>query len=174
VRLAAGDVNGDRHADIAVAAGPGGGGQVVVFDGATGGIDSAFSALAGYTGEVNVAMGDVNGDGKAEVITALTGAFGTFVEAFNGQSALVRAFFAPTAIGQTLGLDRTNGVAVVADQSARVAAADINGDGLAEILLADPPGTGSTQILTLNNTGGAIRDVTAIDPFYNFGVYVDL
>jgi hypothetical protein len=162
VRLAAGDVNGDGKADIAVAAGPGGLGVVVVYDGATGAPLSAFFALPGYGGEVNVAMGDLTGDGRVEVITTISGTFGTLVEGFGPGGDLARALLAPTAT-------RGDGGA------ARVATADVNGDRIADILLGDPPGAGSNGIRLLDGaTGGMLLGGTAFDPLLGPGVYVGM
>jgi hypothetical protein len=132
VRVAAGDVNGDGHSDIVVGAGPGGGSQVRVFDGVTGsplaGTLGSFNAFdAGVTNGVNVAVGDVNGDGKADIIV------GTDV---GSTSPLIRVFSGATGalMFSVLGNDAnfTGGE--------RVAAADVNGDGFADVIAAAGPG----------------------------------
>lgn len=70
VRVAAGDLDGDGRAEIITAPGFGGGPLVKVFDRRTGGLLLAYNAYdAGFVGGVDVAAGDVNGDGKMDVIT---------------------------------------------------------------------------------------------------------
>src|SRR5262249_35856663 len=43
--------------------------------------------FSGYTGVLSVALGDVNGDGFADVITAARGAFNGRVKIYDGQAA---------------------------------------------------------------------------------------
>src|SRR5439155_13300663 len=70
VTVAAADVNGDGTDDIITGAGPGGGPHVKVFDGASGALLASFFAYdAAFRGGVFVAGGDVDGDGRADIIT---------------------------------------------------------------------------------------------------------
>ena len=71
VRVANADVNGDGVPDIITAPGPGGGPHIKVFDGTDLHLIYSFMAYdIDFTGGVFVAAGDVNGDGKADIITA--------------------------------------------------------------------------------------------------------
>ncbi|PYR76291.1 MAG: hypothetical protein DMF86_12800 [Acidobacteria bacterium] len=85
VYVAAGDVDGDGYADIITGAGPGGGPHVEVFSGRTGALIRSFFAYApAFTGGVRVAAGDLNGDGRAEIITGAGPGGGPHVRVFDG------------------------------------------------------------------------------------------
>lgn len=69
VSVAVGDVTGDGHPDVVVGAGDGGGPEVKVDDGPTGAVLRDFFAYEDtFRGGVNVAGGDVDGDGRADVV----------------------------------------------------------------------------------------------------------
>jgi serralysin len=70
VYVAAGDVDADGRADVIVGAGEGGGPHVKVFAGANGALIKSFFAYdPNFRGGVRVAAGNIDGDGKADVIT---------------------------------------------------------------------------------------------------------
>src|SRR3954468_9527842 len=84
VHVALGDVTGDGVPDVVTGAGAGGGPHVKVFDGRTGALLSQFFAYAlGFTGGVNVAVGDVTGDGKADIVTGAGAGGGPHVRVFD-------------------------------------------------------------------------------------------
>lgn len=68
--MALGDVTGDGSDDLVTGAGAGGEPHVQVFDGETGALVAEFMAYdPDFRGGVRVAVGEVDGDGRAEVVT---------------------------------------------------------------------------------------------------------
>jgi hypothetical protein len=89
---------------------------------------SFYAYAQAFTGGVYVAAGDVTGDGVADVVTGAGPGAGPHVEVFDGASgSLLRSFFAYDP-------SFTGGV--------RVATADSNGDGKADLVTGAGPGAG--------------------------------
>src|SRR5207249_2383581 len=111
--------------------------------GATGALlAQEFAYKADFRGGVWVAAGDVDGDGRAEVITAPGEGGGPLVKVLRGSDlSLLRGFFAydPAFRG-----------------GARVAAVDATGDGRADIVTAAGPGGGPHVKLFDGGTGSEI------------------
>lgn len=156
ITVAAGDVNGDGRTDIVVGKMAGGTPEVKVFDGGSGATLYDYYALnPSYTGGVSVAAGDMNGDGRAEVV----------VGASRGPTSRVRVF---------------SGANLVADYSAfgagergvRVATVDIDGDGTREVLVVGGPGS-PPRMRVLNGLTGAVRrESPAMPGLYTAGLSV--
>ncbi|MFZ4611508.1 MAG: FG-GAP repeat domain-containing protein, partial [Gemmataceae bacterium] len=87
VVVAVGDINGDGIVDIVTGAGPGGGPNVRVFDGRNNQIILDFMAYAPtFAGGVSIALGDVNGDGRLDIITGAGAGGAPHVKAFDAIS----------------------------------------------------------------------------------------
>jgi hypothetical protein len=159
VSVAAGDVDGDNRADVVTGAGPGGGPHVKVFGGATGALlAQAFAYEADFRGGVWVAAGDVDGDGRAEVITSPNDGGGPFVKVLRGSDlSLLRGFLAYDAAFRG---------------GARVAAVDATGDGRADIATAAGPGGGPHVRLFDGTTGFEIYGLMTFDPAVRGGIFV--
>jgi hypothetical protein len=158
VNVAVGDVNGDQKADLVVGTGVGGGPDVKVFDGATGGLlDSFFAYEPSFRGGVNVAAGDLNGDGRADVVTGTGVGGGPRVQAFDGvtDAPLVDFFAYDPGV--------RNGVTV--------AAGDVDGTGKAEIVTGVGVG-GGPNVVVFDGTGGLVRSFFAYDADFRGGVSV--
>ncbi|OWK44404.1 FG-GAP-like repeat-containing protein [Fimbriiglobus ruber] len=159
VTVAVGDVNGDGVPDIITGAGPGGGPRVEVFDGVTGALIGNFFAYSPtFTGGVYVAVGDVNGDGKDDIITGAGAGGGPHVKVFDGATgATLQSFFAysPTFTG-----------------GVTVAAGDVNGDGKADIITGAGPGGGPQVNVFDGATGAVLQSFFAYDVQFTGGVYV--
>ena len=159
VRVAAGDVNGDGRDEIITGVGFGGGPHVQAFDLASGTpqvLSSFYAYQPNFTAGIFVAAGDIDGDGRAEIITGAGAGGGPHVQAFDARGNVKLSFFAFSPA--------FNG-------GVRVAAADVNNDGRAEILA----GTGyGTQPVTavFNGQSGALQVNAAFPSGVQVGIYV--
>ncbi|MFZ5390662.1 MAG: S8 family serine peptidase [Patescibacteria group bacterium] len=93
LNLVVGDSDGDNKDDIVVAPGLGGGPQVRVFNG-QGKLLRQFMAFEkNFRGGVNLALGDVDGDGHKEIVTTPGLGGGPHVRVFNLKNELRSQFF---------------------------------------------------------------------------------
>jgi hypothetical protein len=165
VRVAAADFDRDGVAEIVTGAGLGGGPHVRVFDGMGNPFTSAalpnfansfFAYGATFLGGVNVAAGDLNGDGVPEIISGAGPSGGPHVKAFSGvNGSEVTSFFAYEA-------SFAGGV--------RVGVADFNADGRYEIRTAPGPGR-NAEIRTFTPDGQLLDNLMAY-PGFNGGAFV--
>jgi hypothetical protein len=158
VRVAAADVDGDGDSEIITGAGPGGGPHVRVFQqDRTEAMPGFYAYDSRFRGGVFVAGGDVDGGGNDDIITGAGAGGGPHVRAFSGQTgAEVIEFFAYGALF-------AGGV--------RVAAADCNGDGRADIITTPGFGQNSTARVFQGYSGEELAHFIAF-PGSSDGVYV--
>jgi hypothetical protein len=159
VRVAAADFNGDGKADLVTTAGAGVTTEIKIFDAATGNVLADYTPYTtAFTGGVFIATGDVNGDGTPDVIAGADTGGGPHVQVFDGLTKNNLASFYAYAPNFTGGV--------------RVGAADINGDGKADIITAAGPG-GNAHIRILDGTTQNQLDAFfAFDSTFMGGAYV--
>jgi hypothetical protein len=145
--------------DIVAGAGPGGGPHVKVFSGKDLSVLRSFMAYDGaFRGGVQVATGDVNGDGTADIITAAGPGGGPHVKVFSGKDlSVLRSFLAFDGAFR-------GGV--------QVGVTDADGDGQAE-LVTSPFGGIQPQVKVFDGATGQLdRAFLAYDPTFLGGIYV--
>lgn len=76
------------------AAGPGGGPHIRIFDRAGNLVSQFFAYDKKFRGGVNVAIGDVDGDGQEEIVTTPASRGGAHIKVFTLSGALKKSFFA--------------------------------------------------------------------------------
>jgi uncharacterized delta-60 repeat protein len=148
VFVAAADLTGDGKAEVVVTADQGGGPVVAIFDGA--GLAAGTNGAAqltrffgiedtGFRGGARPAVGDVNGDGKSDLLVAAGFSGGPRLAVFDGRRVL-----APVS-GSQLPPKLTGDFFVFEDtlrNGVFVTSGDLTGDGAAEVIVGGGPGGG--------------------------------
>jgi hypothetical protein len=160
IYVAAGDVNGDGYSDIVCGVGLGGAPHVKVFDGRTAATLFDLPAYPStFHGGVRVAVGDIDGDGKAEIITSPAKGAGQNVRIFSGKANAMgghdELFNLPTPYGAKY----SGGITV--------AVGDLDGDGRADIILGSGTGLSPNVKVFGSKTHTFIWD-SAVDLGDNF------
>jgi uncharacterized delta-60 repeat protein len=186
VRSAVGDVDGDSIPDYAVVTGPGTVTRFAVISGANPNQyiiapQPAFQGSEDFTGGAYVSVGDLNGDGRAEVVISADTGGGpritiySFFPATNAQNGPPRV---PAQAAHSGVLANFLGIADVNFRGgARTAIGDINGDGIPDLAVAAGLGGGPRIALFDGNTvfttqGKLINDFFAFTPTLKDGAYV--
>jgi hypothetical protein len=175
VYVAAGDLNGDGRADLVVTPDEGGGPRVLVFDGATGNVLADFLGIddPNFRGGARAALGDIDGDGRVDLVIAAGFGGGPRVAIFNGRTVPGASANAPPS-------RLLNDFFVFEDtlrNGAFVAAADLNGDGFGDLIAGGGPGGGPRVTVfggaqLLGNQAVQIINFFAGDDSNRGGVYV--
>lgn len=173
-RTATGDVNGDGVEDVVVVTGPGVPVRWGAIDGRTGNtllvpLTTAFAGSDSFTGGGFVSVGDLDADGRADVVLTPDQGGGPRVTIFSvyNVGARVRANFLGIADPSFRG-------------GARTALGDVNGDGRADLLVAagfqGGPRVAIYDGKALFTTGLArvTSDFFAFDPSLRNGVYASI
>lgn len=146
VVAATGDYNGDGVADVIAVARQGLSGLVSVFDGTNDQVIASFASFPGFAGPLNVASGDYNGDGVAEIAVGVAGRGAAIIKVF--------AFQNPFPIASFNALPGYNG-------GVSLAMADVTGDGKADIVTGTQGGT-ITRVRVFSQ-GVLVQDYRPID-----------
>jgi hypothetical protein len=166
VFVGCGDLDGDGVAEILTAPGAGGGPHVRAWRLNGGDVSEVLGFLAydpHFTGGVFVAAGDVDGDARAEIITGTGPGGGPHIRVWG------------TSDGG--GLFQLVGFMAYAPQflgGVRVAAGDVDGDGLADIITGAGPG-GGPHVQTFSVAGPEVTNTHsffAYSPSFTGGIFV--
>jgi len=157
VRVAAADITGDGKAEIVTGPGSGRDAHVRIFNGETGAQLNSFFAYEGFTGGVNVAAGDINSDGRPDIIVGRSKGAPPEIRVFNEiNNEQILSFF---AFPQKF----MSGVSV--------AAADLDLDGDVDILTG--PEKGKQGVKFFSNDGTQkLSSFFAFGKDYKGGVFV--
>jgi hypothetical protein len=172
VSVAGGDVNGDGHADIVAAPGAGGGPNIRVYDGASGALIRNFLAFdATYLGGIDVALGDINGDGHLDYIVGQLHGASAQVNVFSSTDLSLLASISPYASSGSVAYQRMLLTGLIPD-GARVGAVDIDSNGKADIIISTGPGNQPDVKLYHGNPTFLMGDFEAFDTGFLGGVTV--
>ncbi len=153
--VAVGDLNGDGKPDLVVANAFDGTVSVLLNETAPGATTPSFATQQTFAvgnEPFSVALGDVNGDGKPDVIVAN--------EHDNSVSVLVNT----TAPGATTASFATQQIFPAAPEPYSVALADLNGDGKPDLVFAARQGTVGGVSVLLNETAPGATTLTFATP----------
>jgi hypothetical protein len=183
-RAVGGDVNGDGTDDLIVSAGFGGGPRIAIYDGvsvATGTqsptklIGDFFVIDPNLRDGAYVAAGDLDADGKADLLFGAGRGGPPQVQAFSGAAVLAQGVANGRLVATPLA-DANLGSPPTNTGGLRVAARDLDGDGVADVIIGPGEGGGSRVNVFNGKTfrGGSPPAFSTLDLFGGFtnGVFV--
>ncbi|MEQ1642928.1 MAG: LamG-like jellyroll fold domain-containing protein [Pyrinomonadaceae bacterium] len=136
INVAAGDTDGDGKDDVIVGPGAGGFPVIHIYSGANAGIVRGFAAYPwAFTGGVRVAAGDLDGDGRSDIITGPGPGGSGVVKIFSGFNGAEIDNFTPFS-GFTGGLF--------------VGAGHVNTDGVADVIVGADDGLARAPVRVFN------------------------
>jgi subtilisin family serine protease len=156
VEVASGDINGDGIKEIITAAGVGGGPQIRIFDG-QGNLKNQFFAFdKKFYGGIEIATGDITGDGIAEIIAVPKGSMEPLVKIFNFKGEMVGLFLADKKTMK---------------RGLHVSASDVNSDGRSEIIIG-ASNSNEPYIKIFDKDGKLLSEFLAFAKTFRGGVWV--
>jgi FG-GAP repeat len=173
VYVIAGDVTGDGIPELAITPDEGGGPRVDIYNGSGFGKIASFFGIddPNFRGGARAAIADLSGDGRGDIVVVAGFGGGPRVAAFDGKSL---ATASPTRLfGDFFAFEQTlrNGIFV--------AAGDVNGDGVADLVAGGGPGGGPRVTVfdgknLLNNTQVQVANFFGGDPNSRGGIRVSV
>jgi len=159
IRVQSGDFDGNGSSEIVAAAGKGGAPHIVVYDPLTNQVRKSFFAYgSGFRGGIVVAVGDINHDGIADIVTGTGPGGGPHIRIFNGTNNEVISEFMAYAP------EFRGGVSV--------ALADVNQDGFLDIITGAGIGGGPHVKIFDGRSGSLVQSFFAYSTSFNGGIYV--
>jgi hypothetical protein len=158
-KLVTGDVNGDRKADAVVATNSGINPRVVVFEYVQGQLTqrASFTPYLGrHPANIQVAVGDVDGDGVADIVTIPGAGVSPQVRVFSGTGKPKASFYA-------YGTSMKQGVQILLE--------DVDRDGTKEIITVPNPG-GAAQVIVRTLHGRKLAVFHALPRTSRIGVSI--
>jgi hypothetical protein len=161
ITVACGDLNGDGEVEIVTGSGPGGGPHIRVFDinGNPKFTPGFFAFEENMRGGVNVAVGDIDGDGKGEIVAAPGSSGGAHVRVFNYRGDFKGIDFFPFSPGDRGGVS--------------LAVGNFDGGAEEEIVMAiERFGKSWVKVYKANDQKTIIGEFYAYPDFFQAGIRV--